>query len=229
RTPRGQWRFPNHCGTVCGRPASCSSSPLFSMFANSSAPSSQCRCRRAGHLEVEPTFYSESAGATILTLVGDEFLRQRCASEARVYSRNRGIVIAAHTGTRCHQEHLQGRRSQRHWKSQLTRHVLDNAQVLHEDIDGASRRVITVEHMGYAVFEHPGIASRPGNDLVHLAQVEALLSGKSNCLTRRRDVHPSEKLFDLFEGRAEADFRAKIVHLRRHGLERRTSLHKSSA
>ena len=96
-----------------------------------------------------------------------------------------------------------------------------NAEILHEDIDCASRRVITVEHMGYAVFEHPGIASRSGNDLVHLAQVEALLGGKSNCLTRDRDVHPSEKLIDHLEGRAGADFRAKIVHLSRHGLERR--------
>ena len=109
-------------------------------------------------------------------------------------SSNRGIVIAAHAGTRCHQEHLQGRRSQRHWKSQLSRHVLDDAQVLHEDIDCASRRVITVEHMGYAVFEHPGIASRPGNDLVHLAQVEALLCGKRDCLARCRDVHAEREV-----------------------------------
>ena len=94
------------------------------------------------------------------------------------------------------------------WKFPLSRHVLDDAKVLHEDIDCASRRVITVEHMGDAVFEHPGIASRPDNDLVDLAQVEALFCGKRYCLARCRDVHAGEKLIDHLERRAEADFRA---------------------
>jgi hypothetical protein len=63
----------------------------------------------------------------------------------------------------------------------------------------------------------------------HIAQIEALFCGKRYCLARCRDVHAGEKLIDHLERRAEADFRAEIVHLRRHGVEHRTSLGKGGA
>src|SRR5262249_44493534 len=140
-------------------------------------------------LKVELKLLHKVGEVTVSPLGDSEFFRQHRTGQARVDAGDRGIVIATHAGARCHQEHLQCCRGQRHRKPPLTRHVLNDAEILHENIDCASRRVITVEHMRYPVLKHPGIASRPGNHLVDLAQIEALLRGKRDSLARCRNVH----------------------------------------
>src|SRR3954470_20344738 len=147
--------------------------------------------------------------------------------DARIHSRHRSIIIASHAGGCRHQKHLQCRCCDRHRKSCGARHVLDDAEVLYENLHRAARGVITVEHVRHSVLEHPRVSGGGRDDLVHLADIEALLGRKSHCFRRHGNVDPRKQLVDHLERGALARGIAKFVEFCRHGIERRPCLRES--
>nr|GFD20933.1 hypothetical protein [Tanacetum cinerariifolium] len=76
--------------------------------------------------------------------------------------------------------------------------------VFDEDIHSRQRRVISLQDVRHAVFEHPRVAGTVGDHFVQRIGVDALAQAQRHGFGARSDVHAGQQLVDDFDFGAQA-------------------------
>ena len=117
-------------------------------------------------------------------------------------------------------------RGQGHWEIQAARHVIHQAKVFDENLNGAARRVIAGQHTRHTVFKHPGITGGTGHNIIKRLRIGTGANAKRHGFRRRRDMHTGEQLMHHLHRGADADFTTQAPDFGGDGITNTWSLDK---